>query len=72
MERVGDDDAVGECERCSELSVDFGEQDRLRGRRRAVEFGQASKPPLISGGRESQRHTSFGRYGLRWLTSAVR
>src|SRR5205814_3786429 len=27
MKRVGKDDAIGECERCSEVSVDFGEQD---------------------------------------------
>ena len=39
MKRVGDDGAVCECERCSELSVDFGEQDGLRRRRRAVELG---------------------------------
>jgi hypothetical protein len=33
MKRDGDDGAVGECERCSELPVDFGEQDGLRWRR---------------------------------------
>jgi hypothetical protein len=33
MKRVGDDRAVCECERCSDLSVDFGEQDGLRWRR---------------------------------------
>jgi hypothetical protein len=39
MERIGDDGAVGECERCEELSVDFGGQDRVCRRCRVVELG---------------------------------
>ena len=56
MKRVGDDGAVGEGERCSELSVDFGEQDGLRGRGGAVELGQSCERLVISRGPESKRH----------------
>jgi hypothetical protein len=65
MKRVGDDGAVGECERRSELSVDLGEEDGLRRRCRAVEPGQSHERPLISRGRESQRHPPFSRYTPR-------
>jgi hypothetical protein len=72
MERVGDDGAVGERERCSELSVDFGEQDRLRRRRGAVDLGQAYDPLLIGGGRKSKRHAPVSRDSPSWLGSALR
>jgi hypothetical protein len=40
IKRVRDDGAARECERRSELSVDLGEQDRLRRRLGAVKLGQ--------------------------------
>jgi hypothetical protein len=69
VKRVGDDGAVGEGERCSELSVDFDEQDGLRGRCGAVKLGQSCERPVITPGAESKRHAPFD---LNWLSSAVR
>lgn len=48
MKRVGDDGAVGECERCSELSVDLGEENGLRRRCGAVEPGKSRERRVIS------------------------
>jgi hypothetical protein len=48
MKRVGDDGAIGECERCSELSVDLGEENGLRRRCGAVERGKSRERPVIS------------------------
>ena len=69
MKRVGDDGAVGECERCSELSVDFGEQDGLRRGCGAVKLGQSCERRLIGRGPASKRHAAFGR-NAAWLSSA--
>jgi hypothetical protein len=65
MKRVGDDDAVGESERRSGLSVDLGEQDGLRRWRGAVELGQSRERLMISRGCESERNAPFTRYSPR-------
>ena len=72
MKRVGDDGAVCECERCSELSVDFGEQDGLRRRRGAVKLGQPCQRPLIGRRSESKRHAPVSVDSPSWLRSVVR
>jgi hypothetical protein len=72
MKRIGDERAVCECERCSESSVDFGERDGLRRRRRAVKLGQLCERALIGRERQSKRHAPVSRDRPRWLRSAVR
>ena len=69
MKRIGDDGAVCDRERCSELSVDFGEQDQLRRGRGAVKLGQSCERRLIGRGPASKRHAPFGR-NAAWLSSA--
>ena len=61
MKRVGDERAVCECERCAELSIDFGHQDGQHWRRGAVELGQSCERPLIGQGCESKRHAPVSR-----------
>ncbi len=53
MKRVGHDGSVRERESCEELSVDFGEQDGRRRRRRAVQRGKPFEPFLVGGGAET-------------------
>ncbi len=72
IERVRDDGAVGECERRSELSVNVGEQDRLRRRCGAVKLGQSCQRPLISQRPESKRDAPFSRNRTLRLSSVVR
>ena len=73
MERVGDGGAVGECERCSELSVDFSQQtacvacvELSRSARRACRFYWMGRGTRIEASHffQSQR--------ARWLSSAAR
>jgi hypothetical protein len=72
MKRVGDDGSPDQCERCSELAVDLGEQDKLHRRRGAVKLGQPCQRRLISRGPESKHHAPFNHSGLSWLSTAVR
>ena len=72
MKRVGHDPAVCERERREQLSVDFGEQDGVRRRGRAVELRQPRDPLLIGGGAKAKGHAPFGRDGPTRLSSEAR
>src|SRR6266513_2151998 len=72
MKRVGNDAAVCKRERCEQLSVDFGKQDGLRRRARAVELGQPRERLLIVGAAESKGHAPFARMGRSRLSSPPR
>ena len=70
LKRIGDDGVGCECERCSQLPVDFGKEHRLHRRVRTVELGQPGELRLIGGGREPQYHAAIrpdGRASSRCL-----